>query len=648
MLLLCGPVFGANVPDADDELAQLKRLSVEELLEIEVTTVSRRPGKLLEAASAVQVITGEDIRRSGASTIPEALRLAGNLHVAQKGSRAWAISARGFNTDLANKLLVLIDGRAVYTPLYSGVFWERQDYLLADLEQIEVVSGPGGALWGANAVNGVIAITSKHAKDTQGFHGEAGGGTELRGFVGARYGGTLARNVHYRVYGKFSDWDGAALSGGQDTGRNWDLGQGGFRIDADTSPQTRLTLQGDLYSTKESVGGGNTVRERGHNLLARWSRRTANESEVTLQVYYDRTFLETPTAPFVINGIPLAPAGELRDDLDTFDVDFQHGLPGAGRHRLTWGLGYRFTRNVVGNSPGLAFLPSLLEQELVTGFVQDEIRFGEAVTLTLGAKLEHNDYTGFETEPGVRLQWRMSSDRMLWAAISRAVRMPSRIDRDLSQPAPEYLVVLRGDSNFASETVVAYELGYRTHWGHRAVLSASAYYNEYRNLRSTNFTPATLLPFFFENNLEGSTHGVELDAGVQATERWRWHANYSYFKPELRVRPGQFDFNNALNETADPAHQFSVRSSLDLSHGWEFDAAWRWVDQLKINNAGVPATVPSYAEVDVRLSWNLTENLEFSVVGRNLLHNRHAEYWPPGPERREIQRSVHGKATWRF
>lgn len=647
LLLLTG-ASGRNAHASDDTISLLKQLSVEELLDIEVTSVSKRPEKLLEAASAIQVVTGEDIRRSGAATIPQALRMAGNLQVAQKGSRSWAISARGFNTDLANKLLVLIDGRAVYTPLFSGVFWERQDYLLEDIDRIEVISGPGGTLWGANAVNGVVNITTKAAKDTQGGHWEAGLGTDLRTFTGGRYGGTLAPNVHFRVYGKYSDWDGALLADGSDADGEWHMTQGGFRIDAETSPQESLTLQGDIYSTRESVGASNAVRERGHNLLARWSRRLANDSDFSLQVYYDHTRLDTPAPPLIINGLELAPGGTLSDDLDTFDLDFHHRLPRGDTHQLIWGLGYRFTRDVLSNAPSLAFLPPELDQELFSGFIQDEIRLRDNLTLTLGAKIEHNDYTGVETEPGVRMQWRLSPDRMLWAAISRAVRMPSRIDRDLSQPAPEYLVLLKGGPDFDSETVVAYELGYRTQWGGRTMLSASVFYNEYRDLRSTSLTPATLLPLFFENNVEGESCGLELDLIYQATDWWSLHASYNFLDTDLRVKPGQFDFNNALNETSDPKHQFSVRSSWDLPNRWELDTAFRWIDSLAINDAGVPAVVPSYMEVDVRLAWRPSERTELSLVGQNLLHDRHPEYGLPDPNRKEIARSVYGKATWRF
>jgi iron complex outermembrane receptor protein len=647
-LLVCGSPGLAQVAADPSPVSSLKQLSLDELVDIEVTSVSRHAEKLSDAASAIQVITGDDIRRSGATSVPEALRLAGNLEVAQKDSSAWGISARGFNTDLANKLLVLMDGRAVYTPLYSGVFWPRQDYLLADLDRIEVISGPGGTLWGANAVNGVINITSKSAKDTQGLLWEAGGGSELRGFTAVRYGDTLAPGVYYRVYGKYSDRADSVLPNGAGSGDAWTTGQGGFRIDAATSAQATFTLQGDVYSNHEDVATGGTSQESGHNLLGRWSQTLPGGSDLSLQLYYDHTHLVLPTAPFVINGLTLAPAGTFRDDLDTYDLDFQHRFQAGPRQQFVWGLGYRYTHDVAGNSPSVAFLPPGLDQNLFSGFVQDEIALRPDLTLTLGTKLEHNDYTGTETEPGVRLQWRLAPERLLWAAVSRAVRMPSRIDRDLSEPAPGSLVVLKGGPAFDSETVLAYELGYRAQLGGRLALSAAAFYNEYHDLRSVSVTPTTILPFFFANNLEGETHGVELTADYRLTAGWRLHASYNLLEEHIRVKPGQMDLNHALNETADPRQQFSLRSALDLPHAWEFDAALRWVDSLLINNSGAPATVPAYAELDVRLGWHPTPALELALTGQNLLHDRHLEYGVPGPTRPEISRGVYGKATWRF
>jgi iron complex outermembrane receptor protein len=647
LMLVCAGAAQTVDPAADPALGAMKKLSLEELMDLEVTSVSKRSEKLLEAPSAIQVVTHEAIRRSGATTLSETLRLAGNLHVAQKGAHAWGVSARGFNTDLANKLLVLVDGRAVYTPLYSGVFWARQDYLLEDIERIEVISGPGGTLWGANAVNGVINITTKRAQDTPGLYLEAGAGDALPGFTGVRYGGALTPKVHYRIYAKYSEHDGAVFANGE-APDSWRMAQGGFRVDAETATQGNLVLSGDAYSSDQDVATGGTARESGHNLLGRWTRTLAGGSDLRVQVYYDHTHLATPAAALVLNGITFAPAGILRDDLDTYDVDLQLHHPPAARHNIIWGLGYRFTHDVVANAPSLAFLPPRLDQHLFSGFVQDAIKLRENLTFTLGTKIEHNDYTGTEAEPSARLQYQLTETRMLWAAISRAVRTPSRIDRDIFQAPPPSLTLLRGSANFDSEKLTAYELGYRAKLGARLAAALSLFYNEYDDVRSTSITPATIVPFFFANNLEGETHGLELGADYGVTGWWHLHASFNLLRQHLRVKAGQADLNSARNETADPEHQLTLRSSMDLPRDWSLDLAFRWVDDLAINSGGAAATVPAYSELDARLGWRPAPGVELSLVGRNLLHDRHPEYGAPGPARLEIARSFHGKISWRF
>src|SRR5579862_6736573 len=321
----------AQTNDTTKPSTDLKGMSLDELVNVEVTSVNKEPELLSDSPSAIQVITSDDITRSGASSIPEALRLADNLDVAQKNSHDWAISARGFNTDLANKLLVLMDGRSVYTPLFSGVFWDRQDYLLEDLDRIEVISGPGGTLWGANAVNGVINIVSKNAEETQGFYLEGGGGSQLRDFVGARYGGVLTSNVYFRVYGKYFDREDEALEDGSSATDAWNMAQGGFRIDNNNYSQNTLTLQGDFYTGKEDVETGGTADVNGNNVLGRWTHWSLDDSEMSLQMYYDRTHLTDPIAALL-----LAPAGTLTDDLDTFDLDFNHHFNLGDRNRIAW------------------------------------------------------------------------------------------------------------------------------------------------------------------------------------------------------------------------------------------------------------------------------------------------------------------------
>lgn len=628
--------------------SDLKRLSLEELMNVEVTLVSRRPERLLEAPAAIQVITAEEIRRSGASNLASVLRLASNLNIARKNAHEWIISARGFSSDVGNKLLVMIDGRTVYTPLFSGVFWDRQDYLLEDIERIEVVSGPGGSLWGANAVNGVINIVTRSAQATRGLYMEAGGGEDPRGFGALRYGGELAGGAAYRVYAKYSDMDSQTFANGLDAGDDWRHGQSGFRIDKEHDTDT-LTLQGDYYKASEGINAGGDGRVWGVNLLGRWSHRFSDRSDTRLQVYYDRTHLVMATAPVIF-----APAGTFGDDLATWDVDFQHNLQLGDRHRLAWGLGVRLTRDHVSNSPGLAFYPERLDQQLYNGFVQDEVRLRDDLTLTLGTRVEHTDYTGFEVEPNARMQWTVSPQQSLWGAVSRAVRTPSRVDRDISQPAPGYLIViLEGGRQFESETLLAWELGYRAQLGSRATLSLSTFYNEYDKLRSTSLgAPDPLFglpfPFYFENNLEGETHGFELTARYQVLDGWRLQAGFNLLRENLRVKPGETDFNNALNETADPEQQFALRSSVNLPNNIELDTDLRWVGERIINDAGVATTVPEFWAMDLRLGWRPTKHLQLSLVGRDLLDRRHPEYAVPDPTRVEIERSFYGKVAWNF
>jgi iron complex outermembrane receptor protein len=657
----------AQSAPAGPSIVDLKQLSVEELMNIEVTSVSKEPEKLLDAASAIQVITSDDIVNSGATNLPEALRLADSLDVAQENSHDWAISARGFNANLANKLLVLVDGRAVYSPLYGGVEWNVQDYLLADIDRIEVISGPGGTLWGANAVNGVINITTKSAKDTQGLYVEEAAGTELEDLTAVRYGGTIAPGVYFRVYGEHSDRGSEDLPDGSSAMDTLTMNRGGFRMDSDTSAGA-LTLQGDIYSGSEDQGAIGTVGLNGGNVLGRWSHTFTDDSDMSLQLYYDRThlsqpFAASPSAPPYYTGFPDAP---LIDDLDTYDLEFQHDIGIGDHNKFVWGLAYRFTHEFDEDVSIVRFTPSGLSQELYSGFAQDEVALPGNVFFTAGSKVEHNDYTGLEVEPDVRLRWNPSEKQMLWAAVSRAVRTPSRYDRDLevvtglvNPPSPYVFPTdyLDGSSDFVSETVIAYELGYRAELGSRTSLSLSAFYNEYDDLRSTSDTSTTAAypfpyPVYFQNNLEGDTYGIEFTGNYQVLDWWRLHAGYDLLIENIHVKPGEVDETGALNETADPRNQFSVRSAMDLRENLQLDAALRWVDTLTINNGPtsgpVAGTVPSYYELDLRLAWHPAKRLELSLVGQNLLHAHHPEYGFPSPTREEIARTVYGKVVWRY
>lgn len=633
-----------------EAVATYKKMSLEELMDQQVTSVAKQPEPLGQAPAAIQVVTSDDIHRSGASSLPEALRLASSLNVAQQSSSQWDISARGFNpSGFSDKMLVLMDGRTLYTPLLAGVIWNMQDYLMEDIDRIEVISGPGGTLWGANAVNGVINISSKNAKDTQGLYTEAGGGNWLEDFVGVRYGGTLATNVYYRVYGKYFDRGAEVYADGKSANDSWNRGQGGFRMDTDFASPDQFTLSGDIFGgDNDSTPGGQGTpnaegTSSGGNILGRWTHTYSDDADMSLQLYYDHTHLG---APFQSAGT--IPAGTLFDDLDTYDLDFKDRFPLGAWNNIVWGFGYRFTHDVVQDAPLVAFLPNTLNQNLYNTFLQDEIRLCEKVRLTLGSKLEHNDYTGFEYEPSARIQWSVTEKQMIWGAISRAVRTPSRYDRDLSEPSPAFGTFLTGNSNFKSETLIAYELGYRAQLGQKVSASLSAFYNDYNNLRSLSATPTTVVPLFWGNNLEGNTWGFELSADYQILDWWRLHGGYDFLKEDIHVKPGETDFDNALGETADPENQVFLRSSMDLPWRTELDTSFRWIDTVHNNNGGIPGTVPAYAEMDVRLGWHATKNLEISVVGQNLLHDQHPEAGFPNSSQEQIIRSIFGKVAWSF
>ncbi|HSH72843.1 MAG TPA: TonB-dependent receptor [Methylophilaceae bacterium] len=630
-------------------------MSLEDLANIEVMSVSRQNERLKDAPAAVFVITNEDIRRSGATSIPEALRLAPNLTVTQKNSHDWAITARGFNTELGNKLLVMIDGRTVYTPLFAGVFWDRQDYLLEDIERIEVISGPGGTLWGANAVNGVINIITKSSKDSQGLYIETATGNQLKNATAVRYGGKLAENITYRMYGKYFDRDNESLKSGRSATDSWNFGQGGFRIDAEATLKDSLTLQGDFYGANETdTITGENGDAKGLNVLGRWKRAISDDSSMKLQFYYDRTSFGLPKAAAIAPII--GPAGVLKDKLDTYDLDFQHNFSLGQINKFVWGLGYRYTKSVVDNAPNVGVIPEKFDQSLYSGFIQDEIKLSEKLSWTIGTKIEHNAFTGWEFEPSTRIQWKPSSNHMIWAAISRAVRTPSRLDRhlrsptNLPQPLPQS--VLNGNDNYVSENVIAYELGYRAQWGARVTTSISTFYNQYDDVRSVSLSPPDIFllrfPLFFENNVKGETYGIEANGNWQVLDWWRLYFGYSILEENLRVKSGEVDFTNAKNEIGDPKHQVSIRSSMELPRNFQLDTQLRRIDSFTLNNGPTLGTVPSYTEMSMRLGWRVNQQLELSITAQNMLHDRHPEYGFPSVDRVEIERSIYGKVQLRF
>ncbi|MEO8342211.1 MAG: TonB-dependent receptor [Gallionella sp.] len=491
--------------------ADLSHLSLEELTNVQISSVSKRLEPIKGAPAAVYVITREDIRRSGATSIPEILRLAPNLQVARVDASQYAISARGFNSTTANKLLVLIDGRSVYTPLFSGVFWDVQDVLIENIERIEVISGAGGTLWGANAMNGVINIIRNKSGNTQGGQVTVGVGNVEKG-GSARYGGKLGDDGNYRIYAKKFNRDNTTRANGSDVQDAWHTGQIGFRTDWSVA-RDALMLSGDTYQGSIDQAVNDDKQISGGNLLARWTRALDAAGALQVQTYYDHTRRIYP--------------GIFGESLDTYDIEAQHSVQWGKNQYIVWGGGYRYARDTVTNTALLAFLPSDKTLTLASVFIQDEITLAERLKLILGTRMEHNNYTGLESQPNIRLAWKPNDQTLWWAAISRAVRTPSRIDREFFVPGSSPYTTFGGGADFQSEKLTAYEIGYRTEPSARTSLSISTFYNVYDRLRSLEPTATTTI---FSNMMEGDTYGIETWGSYGIYDWWQIKAAYTYLK----------------------------------------------------------------------------------------------------------------------
>jgi iron complex outermembrane recepter protein len=601
-------------------VADIADLSIEELGNIQITSVSKHAERLSDAPAAIFVITGEDIRRAGATRLAEALRLAPNLEVARSSASSYAISARGFNNTVANKLLVLIDGRTVYTPLFSGVFWDAQDVMLEDVERIEVISGPGAVLWGANAVNGVINVITRRASDTQGAFAYGRVGDLERGY-GARYGGTMGSAGAYRVYGRFFDVFNTSRADGSTASDAWSKGQVGFRTDLGTATNA-FTVQGDAYrgSLDQALGDDSSIS--GNNLLGRWNRDLARWGQLQVQSYFEHTERDIP--------------GTFAERLNIFDVEFQHGLRAIGAHSLTWGGGYRYGDDRVSNSAFLAFLPANRSLRWANVFAQDEIALQEDLRLTLGVKFENNYYTGTEPLPSARLAWKPRPQRLVWGAVSRALRAPSRIDRDFFVTAGP--TQLAGGPDFASEVVKVIELGYRDQPLPQATYSLSLYHNIYDNLRSVE--PVSPTTSVLGNKMEGTADGLEAWGNYRAAGNWRLSAGAFFLRQRLRLKPDSGDPNVSAAGN-DPAHQWLLRSSLDLPNSTELDIRIRRVGALP------NPSVPAYTAADIRVAWRLRREIELSAVGQNLFASSHVEFGNPATAS-EMARGGYLKLKWNY
>lgn len=621
------PPLGAAETD-QRSTAALKSLSLEELTQVEVTSAGRKEEKLSNVAAAVYVITQDEIRRSGVRSIPEALRLATGLEVFMFNNGSWPISARGFASTAANKVQVFLDGRTLYTPLFGGTFWDMQNTVMEDIDRIEVIRGPGATLWGGNAVNCVINIITKAAADTQGVLGVAGAGTTERGFGTLRFGGNAADRVHYRVYGNAFKRRELVLANGADAGDPFHMEQGGFRADAELTAADRVTIQGDLYTARMGLQG-NAVGLHGANVLARWTHRLRGGSEFQVQAYVDRTSRHVP--------------GQMNETRHTYDVDLQHRIRLGSRHDIVWGAGYRASNDRNLRTNRIQFIPSGRHVSVFNLFAQDEIALApNRLSLILGSKFEKNTYTGWQVMPSARLLWTPGTRSSVWTSVARAMRIPTRFDRELLLSDPlTGILLIRGSDNFRSEELIAYEAGYRFMPNARASFDLATYYNHYRDLRSLE-PSATIFPLVISNRLRARTMGAELTARYQLLPWWRLTGAWSNLQRRLDFEQDSRDPTGGQFEGADPRNQVSFRSYMDLPRRTELDVWVRHVSALRI--IGAPP-VPEWTVFDVRFGWRPTQHLDISIVGRNLPGKRHMEFGPSGEL---IRRGVYLTTTWRF
>ena len=643
----------------------LSAVPLEDLMNIEVTSVSRKAEKISQAAAAIFVITEEDIRCSGATNIPDLLRMVPGLDVSQINANDWAISARGFNQQFSNKLLVLIDGRAVYTPLLGGVNWDTQDLPLEDIDRIEVIRGPGATIWGANAMNGVINVVSKDSAETKGGLITALAGLGGRVRATTQYGGAWGGKSAYRVFVDYVNRNSLQAADGGSGQDAWHLLHSGFRADLDVSTKDSLTVQGDLYTGKEGaeiihlfsidppvIGDFSVLSELGGgDILGRWNHTFSSRSDISFQFYLDNYERTGP---------------ESAETRNTIDFDFNHHFLWGSRQDFVWGAGYRRTSDDEEGTIDQAFNPADTHLRLFNAFVQDTITLRpDRLFLTVGTKAEDNYFTGFGLEPSVRLAWTPSNQLTLWSAVSRAGRTPARRETalvaalaafpDPGGSATPVEVVLFGNPQFLSEHVLAYEAGLRTQASGRLSIDLSTFFNRYDHLESHEqgtevFEPSPaparfLIPITFGNLLYGTTEGGEISANVKLTDRWTLSPGYAFLEMHLHAKPSSNDDQSVAEyQGSSPQHQAQLRSHIELSHGLSWDASAYFVSALPAQG------VPSYTRVDTQLLWKFAERAEFGVFGQNLVRDHHLESQDAltlvNPSL--IKRSAYAKLTWRF
>lgn len=663
-------------------------LDLKEVLSLEITSVSKKPQTLSQAAAAAFVITSDDIRRSGATSIPDVLRMAPGIQVGQISSNAWAVSARGLDGRFTNKLLVLMDGRSLYTPTYSGVYWDVQDTILADIERIEIIRGPGASLWGANAVNGVINIITKSAAATQGGLASVRLGDEEKQSVALRYGGQLGESGHWRIYAKGSERDESVIEALGSAGHDqWRQNRIGFRTDFATGSHDAFTVQGDAYRGRSGESTvlnfltppynalmGTTQKVSGGNLLGRWQREISATDSFTLQGYIDHADRDWPA--------------HLTDERTIFDVDFQFRTKRFDGHDLVVGAGYRQANDRIANSvtgipptalPYVTFLQTEAKRKLSSVFIQDDITLSpNKLILTLGTKLEHNDYTGTEHQPNARLLWTPNDGTTVWGAVARAVRTPSRLDGgglvnqtvlpplSFRNPLP-LPALLQGYGEVGSETLRAYEVGWKQRFSPSVSVDLAMYYNDYDELRTGRFVSPVCQPsglpvasgcFLFPgqayvvqpvaagNMATGHSQGFELAADWRAMANLKFQLALSQFSMTIKEQGNAFSTDR---EGSVPKQQLSLRTAWNPRADTDIDLWLRHVGRVvDLGESIIP--IPAYTELDLRLAFRPLKNVEVSLVGRNLLKKRHAEFVsealdvPP----MLVERSVYGQVNWKF
>ncbi len=582
------------------QLAEVADLSLEQLTQITVTSVSRRAERLSDVPASIFVITREDIRRSGATSLPEALRLAPNLHVGRTDTSQYAIAARGGNTGTANKMLVLVDGRTIYTPLFSGVFWDAQDVLLEDVERIEVISGPAGTVWGTNGMNGVISITTAPATRTPGTLAAATAGSRERG-VAVRQGGTLGGGGSYRMYARHYDRDSHRTATDADLRDEGDRTIAGFRADWERG-QGGFTLQGDAYRAEHRVS--NAIRDlSGGNLLGRWTGQLDRGADYRVQAYYDRTEREH--------------VGSFIETRDTFDIEANRSWFPLPNHHVVWGAGYRASRDRIGNTAAVAFMPDRRTLTWASVFAQDEIELASNLKATLGVRFERNDYTGGEWLPNARVAWQPAAGQLLWVAASRAVRAPSRIDRDLFVPGVPPYTVIQGNENFDSEIAEVVEVGWRVQPSPSYSFSLTTFDHKFDDLRSVeDFGSGRVI----SNGHTGRTRGIEGWGSWRVNPAWRLTAGFVAMSEKFTPKEGRIDLGGLASLGNDPKRTASIRSHWDVTPAHELDLAVRHVGALS------NPLVPGYTVLDARVGWRVTPGLDVSFAVENVFDRKYSEF----------------------